>query len=378
MGRPRTTNARIKDLPRGMRKVGVNWYWRPTDAGTRAVYAVLVKRGHVGGVGKTPKEAIAWWAENVRPLLHQMTPDDAVKGTMEEIFRAYEADELPTLKKKTTRDEYATHIRRLRTDFGHLKYPRTEIEALTPGFLRDVAVQKELHKGRDKPYAANRRISLMSRMFRLAKTRWGLTAYNPCADIEYLPEHARDVYADDDTFLKVQDASSQVFALIADISQQTSSRVGAVYTIRLDQIKEDGLVIRVGKKRNAKGYEEVIYKWTADLKATIAQARVLREKAPGTAEKKDPAGALFLNRDGHPFTQEAYKSAWARVRKKLGLKARELTVHDLGRAKAISESDSDLAGQELAQHESVGVTRRHYRRKAKVVTPRPSVKRAAP
>lgn len=377
MGRPRTANAKIKDLPRGMRKVGGAWYWRPTDAGTRAVFDVLTKRGHKGSVGKTPKEAAAWWAENVSPLLHQMTPDEAIKGTMEEIFRHYEADELPTFKKKSTRDEYATHIRRLRADFGHMRYPRTEQEALSPGHLRDVAIQRNLHLNRDKPYIANRRISLLSRMFRLAKVRWGLTAYNPCADIEYLEENARDVYATDDTYLKVVDSGAEIFRCMVDISQQTGARIGSVYTIKLDQITEAGLVIRVGKKKNAKGYSEVVYKWTPDLKATIAKARVLREKAPGTPEKKDPAGALFLNRLGKPFTKEAYKSAWARVRAKLGLKARELTVHDLGRAKAISESESDQAGQELAQHESVGVTRRHYRRKAAVVAPRPSVKKAS-
>lgn len=91
MGRPRTTNKSIKDLPRGMRKVGSAWYWRPTCAGTRAVFDVLTKRGHKGSVGKTPKEAAAWWAENVSPLLHKMTPDEAIKGAMEEIFRAFEA-----------------------------------------------------------------------------------------------------------------------------------------------------------------------------------------------------------------------------------------------------------------------------------------------
>lgn len=376
MGRPRTVNAKIKDMPRGMRKVGQFWYWRPTDSATRAVFDTLVKNGHSGNVGKTPNLARAWWSENVSPLLHKMTPDDAIKGTMEEIFRSYEADELPTLKRKETRDEYATHIKRLRADFGHMRYPRTEQEALSPGYLRDVAVQKHLHQNRSKPYIANRRISLLSRMFRLAKVRWGLTAYNPCADIEYLPEHARDVYADDEAYTKVVDAGAELFQVMVDISQQTGARIGSVYTIALDQITAEGLVIRVGKKKNAKGYTEVLYQWTDDLKASIAKARVLRDKVPGTPEKKDPAGPLFLNRFGKAYTQEAYKSAWGRVRKKLGLKAREITVHDLGRAKAVSESESDVAGQTLVGHESVGVTRRHYRRKTATVQPMPAVKRS--
>lgn len=91
------------------------------------------------------------------------------------------------------------------------------------------------------------------------------------------------------------------------------------------------------------------------------------------AAAPDDARQCRQGHDGRDF--RAYEADELPTFKKLGLKARELTVHDLGRAKAISESESDQAGQELVQHESVGVTRRHYRRKAAVVEPRPSVKK---
>lgn len=375
MGRPKTVNARIKDLPRGMRKVGHVWYWRPTDEATRVISVRLAELGISSAAGKTPAEARRWWEQHVSPILLQMTPDGAVAGTMEEIFRHYEADELPNLKREQTRDLYKVYLRLLRADFASMRYPRTEEEAMRPGFLRNVTVQKYLHANRKTPYATNRRIELLSRMFRLAKVRWGLTAYNPCADIEYLPEQARDVYVDDKTYVDVTDAGSELFRIMASISQMTGARIGSVYTIAKDQIRADGLVIRVGKKKNAKGYVETVYNWTDDLKAEVQRALELREKAPGTPEKKDPKGPLFLNRFGKAYSQEAYKSAWSRVRKKLNIGAREITVHDLGRAKAVSDSPSDEAGKELVNHESVGVTRRHYRRKAKVVQPMPAVKR---
>lgn len=377
MGRPKTVNARIKDLPRGMRKVGDVWYWRPTDEATRIISARLAEMGIGSRAGKSPVEARKWWEQHVSPLLLQMTPDLAVAGTCEEIFRHYEADELPNIKREQTRDQYKVFLRALRAAFATMRYPRTEAEAMHPGFLRNVAIQKHLHAGRKTPYSTNRRIELLSRMFRLAKVRWGLTAYNPCADIEYLEEQARDVYVDDKTFVDVTDAGSELFRIMASISQQTGARIGSVYTIALDQVREEGLVIRVGKKKNAKGYVETVYEWTPDLKAEVDRALELRKKAPGTPERKDAAGPLFLNRFGKAYTQEAYKSAWSRVRKKLNIGARQLTVHDLGRAKAVSDSKSDQAGQELVNHESVGVTRRHYRRKAKVVQPMPAVKRPA-
>ncbi len=378
MSRPRTVNAKIKDLPRGMRKVGGAWYWRPTDAATNAVRDKLVDLGVGSRAGATPVEARKWWELHVSPRLAVLTPAEAIKGTVEELLRNYEAEVLPDFKRKTTQDEYATHIKRLRADLGTKRYPRNEAEAMHEGFLRDVTIQTYLHANREHPYAANRRISLLSRIFRLAKIRWGLTAYNPCESTEYLVEHARDVYVSDETFNQVADASADKLKLMAEISYQTGARIGSVYTLGLKQITAEGLVIHVGKKRNAKGFEERTYAWTPDLRATVDRALALRQAAPGTKEKKAPDGPLFLTKQGTAFTQEAYKSAWARVRKKLNIGARELTVHDLGRAKAISDSGSDLAGQELAGHEGVGVTRRHYRRKTAVVQPMPAVKRSKP
>lgn len=371
MARPRTVNARIKDLPRGFRKVGGNWYWRPTDAATRAVQAQLDGLLSAKATLKTPQQARAWWEKHVSARLLGMSSNDQVAGSIEELVRRYETEELTAFKRAETRTEYEGRIRRIRASFSCRPYPRTQEDGLRTGYLSSPVIQMHLHGNRHRAASANKDVQLLSRIFRLAKVRWGLTAYNPCEGLEYIPEYARDVYADDSTYLRITNSASPILRIMTDISVQTSARIGSVYTIELNQIKPDGLHIRVGKKKNGKGYIIKPYSWTDDLHKSIEQALSMRDErvTPLSGE------ALFLLDNGKPFTKEAYKSQWARLRKKLGIKAREITMHDLGRAKAISDADSDEQGQQLAGHEDSKITKRVYRRKINPTAPMPNVKR---
>lgn len=364
MARPRTVNARIKDLPRGFREVAGNWYWRPTDVATRAIATQLKELGLYKQLTK-PEQCRLWWEKNVGSRLLTMSPADKVSGSVEELIRKYEAEELVAFKRRDTRLEYEGRIRRLRSSFANRSYPRTQEEGLSKSYLSAPAIQSHLHANRHRAASANKDIQLLSRIFRLSKVRWGLTAYNPCEGIEYLPEHARDVYADDDTYRKITGAASPILRVMADISVQTSARIGSVYTITLAQIKDTGLDIRVGKKKNGKGFVIKTYAWTPSLRKSVDEAQAIRAQRLGPVS----GDALFLTEDGKPFTKEAYKSQWTRLRKKLGIKAREITMHDLGRAKGISDAESDERGQELAGHEDTKITKRVYRRKPQITQP---------
>jgi integrase len=59
------------------------------------------------------------------------------------------------------------------------------------------------------------------------------------------------------------------------------------------------------------------------------------------------------------------------VREKLGIGPREITFHYM-RAKAASDSVSDVAVKELLHHEDVKVTKRVYRRNVPSSKPLPS------
>ena len=233
MPRPRTVNRKIPDLPRGMRKVGALWYWRGTDQLTKEVEAGLKAAGMKMRCGATPVQARLWWEKHVSPALAAAMPEDDVVGTVEELLRKYRADELPTLTREQTKQEYEGRIRRIRAAFGKTKYAKTEAQAMQPGYLSAVTITKHLHDNRNRASSANKDIQLLSRMFRLARVRWGLTTFNPCESIEYLSEQPRDQYVSDDRYLEIYEAASPILQCMLEISTQTGAREGMIFDIRL-------------------------------------------------------------------------------------------------------------------------------------------------
>ncbi|MNL23105.1 Phage integrase family protein [compost metagenome] len=233
-----------------------------------------------------------------------------------------------------------------------------------------MTITQHLHDNRDRASSANKDIQLLSRMFRLARVRWGLTTFNPCEGIEYLPESPRDQYVSDQRYGQIYEAASPVLQCMLEISTQTGARAGMIFDIRIGDFNEHGIELRVTKKRNEKGHVTKTYAMTPDLWRALTRALELRKKNRGGAASL-PSDYLFITKQGNPYGKEAFKSLWRVVRTKLGLAAREITFHDM-RAKAASDADSDVAAQELLHHEDVKVTKRVYRRKVPVGTPLPS------
>lgn len=353
-----------------MRLVDGRWHWRGTDAATKEIEKKLRAIGLSMGAGATPNAARLWWEKHISPALTAMLPGDEIVGTVEEVIRNYEADELINFKRDATRKEYEGRIKRLRLAFGKMRYPKNETEAMMPGFLRDVTVTKHLHANRERGPSANKDIQLLSRMFRLARVRWGLTTYNPCELIEYLPESPRDQYVSDKRYADIYNAASPILQCMLEISTQTGAREGMIFDIRLRDFDEKQIELRVSKKRNDKGFETKVYEMTPDLWKALTRARELRKKNRGGAVSL-PADFLFITKQGKPYSKESFKTLWRKVRVELGLKPREVTFHDM-RAKAASDASSDLAAQELLHHEDVKVTKRVYRRKVPTSKPLPS------
>lgn len=372
MPRPRTVNKKIPDLPRGMRKVGQVWYWRGTDGLTKEIEQRLKAAGLAMRCGTTPIQARLWWEKHISPALVSAMPDDDVAGTVEELIRKYEGDDLASFKREATRKEYQGRVRRIRPAFGKLRYAKTEVQAMLPGHLSAVAITKHLHDNRERAASANKDVQLLSRIFRLARIRWGLTTFNPCDAIEYLPESPRDQYVSDDRYAEIYAAASPILQCMLEISTQTGAREGMIFDIRIGDFDDGQITLRVTKKRNGKGHEAKSYTMTPDLKATLQRALELRKKNRGGAVSL-PADYLFITKHGNPYGKEAFKSLWRAVRTKLGLAAREITFHDM-RAKAASDASSDMAAQELLHHEDVKVTRKVYRRKVPASTPLPSAR----
>lgn len=370
MSRPRTVNKKIPDLPRGMRKVGAKWYWRGTDALTIEIQRRLKERGMSMCCGPTPVAARLWWEKHISPALAAAVPDDDFAGTVEELIRKYEGDELPDFQREATRKEYEGRIRRLRPAFGSKRYPKTEAQGLVPGFVGAVTITQHLHANKDRAASANKDIQLLSRIFRLARVRWGLTTFNPCEAIEYLPEGPRTQYVSDKRYADIYAAASPVLQCMLEISTQTGAREGMIFDIRIGDFDKEQIELRVSKKRNEKGYTAKTYAMTPDLWRAMSRALELRKKNRGGAASL-PSDYLFITKQGKAYSKESFKTLWRAVRVKLKLEPREITFHDM-RAKAASDSSSDVAAQELLHHEDVKVTKRVYRRKVPRSRPLPS------
>lgn len=69
-------------------------------------------------------------------------------------------------------------------------------------------------------------VQLLSRILRLARIRWGLTTFNPCDAIEYLPESPLDQYVSDDRYAEIYAAASPILQCMLEISTQTGAREG--------------------------------------------------------------------------------------------------------------------------------------------------------
>lgn len=229
--------CRGKDLQRSSagsgQQVCAGWYWRGTDGLTKEIEAKLRDAGVRMRAGVTPVQARVWWEKYISPALVAAAPDDDVAGTVEEIIRRYEADELATIKREATKTEYKGRIKRLRAAFRTKRYPKAEVQALLPGYLSAVTITQHLHANRERASSANKDIQTLSRMFRLARVRWGLTTFNPCDGIEYLPEAPRDQYVSDERYAQIYNAASPVLQCMLEISTQTGAREGMIFDIRI-------------------------------------------------------------------------------------------------------------------------------------------------
>jgi hypothetical protein len=68
-------------------------------------------------------------------------------------------------------------------------------EASTGPFLRSIDITRYLNNQETagRPVQANKEIHRLSRIFPLAKTRWGYTEYNPCLQVRVQPRDAAEL-----------------------------------------------------------------------------------------------------------------------------------------------------------------------------------------
>lgn len=210
----------------------------------------------------------------------------------------------------------------------------------------------------------------MSRMFHIAKARWGLTEYNPCLQVEFNEETPRDVYRTDADLVAVYAKASPVLQVMMGLAQMHGPRRGMLLRLDLADITNEGLRFTMNKKKRGAPVRRQLVRWTDELRAVIARALELRKEVRGgQKEIADLATApLFLNRLGKRVSVSGFNSMWQRAARAAGFKAHEFHFHDL-RAKSASDAPSEAIAQDMLGHTDPRTTRTVYRRKPIEITP---------
>ena len=377
LGRPRKS---IKDLPLGVYPVKGRYYVRPVNAEMREIFAVVYPGRRCAPLGADKGEARKLW---VKLFATDRPPESPTAGTLNEIIGRYEREIIPTLTKRTG-PEHKRYCRNLRAWCGNWRYAKSEAEASTGKYLRSIDVTQYLRAqmkvqvfnkqgtliSDGRKVAANKEVQCMSRMFRLAKTLWGYTEYNPCLQVEYNSENERDIYIDDDMFMKVYAKASPTMKCMMDLAQMNGSRRGMIIRLMLSDITDEGVWFTVNKRNQNQGKKRKLATWTDDLRDVIKRAKEIRAKLRGGQKVivDHTTAPLFLTRYGKAFTETAFNRQWSTARKAGGFGKHEFHFHDV-KAKSLSDSPDEIDAMNRGDHVELRTTRRVYRRKPNEVIP---------
>lgn len=305
-------------------------------------------------LGTDYEQAVAKWEE-----IRQGGP--RVVGTLEEAFRAWEADKetgLLSYQNSETRDGYAKCLRKLRPVFAAATWESVELVHLT-GYLRR----------RTAKTRGNREMALLQIIWNWARKEGYTTAHWPAAGLEKSrwknPENAREFEVTDDLFEAVYCAGDQVLQDAMDIATATGMRIKDTIIVPLP----DGDLLRLTANKTGK---------KADFDVSLS------EVLPGLIKRRRSIRAhhqmLLSTATGRPVTYTMLRSRWEFARELAALNAdaagepqlaaaiRAMILRDM-RKRASDLSESDEAASQLLQHSSVTLTRKHYRTKVTRLKP---------
>jgi integrase len=292
-------------------------------------------------LGRTLREAYKLWAERVQTQ-HQA-------NTVADLLDQYVQEIVPT-KATLTQRHNRKAIGRLREVFGHMVIAE----------LRTMHAQQYLRELRAKPFSANRDIELLSHVYAEA-IRWGLAETNPIKGrVQYHPERPRRRYITDAELAAILAAANKVQRAYIGLKILTALRRNDILTLRMVDLKEDGIHVEPRKTASTTG-ERLVIEWTDELRDAVEQAK--------RARPRDIHSLLFCTRAGKCYVKDGeasgWESSWQRLIARSGVE--RFKDSDL-RAKSASELPTDLAAT-LLGHADPKITRRVYQRAPRKVKP---------
>jgi integrase len=232
--------------------------------------------------------------------------------TVSQLCDKYLAEYAQTHKRASSvADDESMIVRIIKPRLGAKRVPdveRSDIRALH-------------HELAEKPYAANRLLALLSKMFNLATVDWELRPDNPAKGIKKYDEPPRERYLDEDELGRLVDAlkhhSNQVAANVVRMLLLTGARRGEVLGAAWNEFD---LSAGVWTKPSAHTKRKRTHRVTlsAPMRSLLAEIKASQELRPSPY--------VFPGRiDNAPMTE--IKKSWASI-----LKAAQISgarVHDI-------------------------------------------------
>ena len=299
-------------------------------------------------LGKTESEAYRVWATRVEYYADSRTIGD--------LLERYSVEVIP-LKAPKTQESNLLSIRKLKPVFESM--PITALKPTHVFKYRDM-------RSKQSPTGANHDIQVLSHAYSKA-IEWGLTENHPIkGKVPKISTPPRDRYVEDWELQEALKVASPFIDAYVYLKLLTGLRRGDLLSIRLEDIKEEGIYVKPRKTQHTTG-KKVIYEWSDELREAIETIKALPKKVGSLWLFSTRACKPYMNENGK---SNSFDSIWQRFMAKAFKETKlneRFTEHDL-RAKVASDTDIKHA-QQLLGHTTSEITNRIYRRKAEKVKP---------
>ena len=297
-------------------------------------------------LGKTLSEAHAAYAARIAL--------DGDISRMDALIDRYLVEVTPTKAPRTQRDEVEI-LARLKVILG-----KSLVRTIEPRHCRQL--RDELVRKRGAT-TAKRHLEKLSHLFTMA-IEWGAINDHPMKGKVGKPKADTQRRVPEDWEIDAAlETASDLLKLYVRLKLLTGLRMSDMLSIKLQQIKGDGLHVRPRKTLRSSG-KYLIFEWDED--------GVLRGIIDDILALPRPVGSiwLFCTRRGQPYIKEdgsmrAFQSMWQRWMRKF---ERPFTERSL-RTKVGSESRTVQEAADRLGHTTTTMTQRAYRERPTRVTP---------
>jgi len=301
-------------------------------------------------LGQTQPEAYREWAQRVE--LHKTAK------TIGELLDRYAEQVVPQKAPKSQQSNYHS-IAKLKLVFNDVLI--TQLQPVHVFRYMD----KRSEQGK-KNTTANRDLEVLSHAYTMA-IKWGLCNDHPIkGKVQKLKTSPSKRYIEDWEVCEVLKVADPFMALYIKMKLMTGLRRGDLLSIKLTDLKEEGIYVEPSKTQHSTG-KRFIIEWTDELRQTVEDIKALPSRYDSEY--------LFKTRTGQPFIKpdrsaNSFDSRWQRFMLKAltetDLKER-FREHDL-RAKVASDTEA-VHARLLLGHASQEITNRVYRRKPEQIKP---------